>query len=365
VKRPAIIAGCLACLTLSAWGGIAAQTPDRHGNVGLVLPMTDRVGDPELAAHVGRAIHLALDERFRLIDAAALRDSLRRLRIRQPGDASPKLLDGLAREVGVDWVFHATLHYVIREPYPQIAVSARVHRIGAEELEWAGFESECGLDSRRSLGRGIIADIESVAFATARRLIRSYVDPESLPPRPKPDPRAKRGYLSHPLPVERLGRIAVVPFDSVVDRDAAVIGEMLTAVALAELHRRGVAMAPPIHVGESMRAEGTIFRGRIDERTLARMFEDAGVWHIFTGTVETYSVRTGEDFEPRPQIAFHGRLINSRTGEIVWSDGLERHGWSYQSLFRKGRVYAAGTLAERMMESLITSFLGKADKNDR
>ena len=364
MRRPGLIAVCI-WLALSWWGAAGAQLLDRPENTGLVLPMTDRIGDPELAAVVESAIHQALDERFRLIDARELRDSLRRLRIRQPGDASPQLLDGLAREAGVAWVFHARLHHVIREPYPQIAISARVHRVGEGTLEWAGFESICGLDSRRSLGRGIVVDVESIAIATARRLVQGYADPESLPKRRRADPAAKKGYLSRPLPVESLGRVAVVPFDSVVDRDAAVIGELMTAVALAELHRRGVPLAVPIQVGETMRAQGTLLRGEIDEETLAALFEDAGVWHVFTGTVETYSITGGEDFEPRPHIALNGRLINTRTGEIAWVDGLERHGWDRQGLFRVGRVYAAGTLAERMMESLITGFLGKAGKNDR
>ncbi len=325
---------------------------------GALLPIQDRSGDPALAAEVQAALRARLFPQGEQVDAAGLRDAMRRLRLRDPLEAPPRLLAELAREVGAGWFFAATLHQANREPVPQVTLAAQVLVPAEPDLAWAGFACATGLDGRKLLGRGLVEDAGELARGTARRLADDYLRgaraghfaTRRVPP-------ARGGYLRAPLSAPGLGAVAVIPFDAVTDREAAQHSAVLTDLALAALHRRGVRLVHPGLVAEVLLQRGVQSRGELDGLTRAALGIATPVDHIFTGTAESY--RSGATSQvPDPWIAFSARALQVDNGHIVWADGLERRGSDGSGLLERNRVHGAGCLAEQMMEALVGGLVG-------
>jgi hypothetical protein len=359
--------GTRALFVLLVFKAYPAQSEER----GALLPLQDRLGDPSLNVAVQETVREELSRRHALVDRVELRDSLRRLRLRDASEASPATLRQLADDVGADWFFTATLHTATETelsrateafvgpgaiPVPQIILSARAYRkISADsdplDLEWAGFASASGLDQRRLLNRGIVKDPEILARRTARLLIAAFEEKPSVDA-PRPD---RGGFLRGGISVERMSTVAVVPFEGVTDREANVASETVTSLALSVLHENGVRLVPPGLVNQILRRRGTLLRGEVDAETRV-VLQRAGIDLILTGTVLAWEVRSRGP-EPEPRVSFGARLIDAGSGQILWMNGLDREGWDGLHLFGTGRTYSRGRLAQQMMRSLVAGFL--------
>lgn len=356
------------------------------GEAGALLPLQDRVGDPELAAAVEETLREEISRDHTLVDPVALRDALRRLRIRDVNHASPALLDRLGEDLGVDWFFSATVHQATQRraapeagrlatqyetteylatagSVPQLTLSARAYRVGSgNELTWAGFEAASGLDTRGLLELGRVDDLEVLGQQAARQLVASLTSPGDESGRFAP---GRNGFLRQPLAPAAMGTVAIIPFDAVTDADPTVAAETVTELALAVFHERGVRLLFPGGVNEILRRQGVRSRGEVDAATRAALRSEAGVELILTGTVEIWEVRGGGRSEPEPRVAFSVRLLDAESGRILGLDGQDRRGWDQERLFRSGRIYAAGTLAEEMMQSLVAGWLTPRNHRDQ
>jgi hypothetical protein len=325
---------------------------------GALLPLQDRTGDPEMAAAVQAALAARLFPAGDPVAGAQLRDAMRRLRLRDPLNSSPQVLAELGVEIGADWFFAATLHQITREPVPQLTLSAQVFTPGGEELSWAGFIAASGLDQRRLLGRGQIDSLEILARQASLQIADDYLSHAgSLPASPRRrGPAVRSGFRSQPYTPRSLGTVAVIPFDSVTDRDAGLHGALMTDVALAVLSRRQVRVVLPAIVAGILRQQGELARGELDATARDALRRTTSADHIFTGTVEMY--RPGAaGLEPDPWISFSARALATDSGRIVWSAGLEQRGSQHPGPFKTRRIHAAGRLAEQMMEALVDGLL--------
>jgi TolB-like protein len=295
------------------------------------------------------------------------------MRLRNASQATPTTLQQLADELAVDWFFTATLHTATETeltraaqafvgpgavPVPQIILSARVFRKasaadggGGAHLDWAGFASASGLDRRGILNLGVVQDPELLASETARSLVSLFEERPSVD-NPRPD---RKGFLREAISVERLGLVAVVPFASVSDRDANVAAETITSLALSVLHENGVRLAPPGLVNQILRKRGVLLSGEVDAETRNGL-NAFDVDYIVTGTVEEWEIRGGAR-EPLPRVSFGARLIDVRSGQILWMNGQNRGGWDGLNLFGTGRTHSRGRLAQHMMRSLVAGFI--------
>ncbi len=391
IKPAALAAGLLWLATggvgaAQSAGGVAAQSGDDawRRQPGGLLPLHDRVGNPQVAAVVEEALGQALAEGHELIDPIRLRDAQRRLRLRDTSQAGPATLARLGELTAAGWLFSATLHQASENRasraaraytgttsaggVPQIVLSGRVIRLNGDReraapearepaiLGWAGFEAASGLDRRRLLGLGVVADPELLARDVARRLIEAFE--QGRPDAAKEGARrpARGGYLRRPI--DAGGTIAVVPFHSVTARDATVAGETVTDLALAVLHGNGAGhkwniMLPGL-VNEILRRRGTLLRGEVDAEVRAELREH-GADLIMTGAVEAWEVRRGA--EPEPRVGLSARLLDAESGAILWWNGQDRRGWDRSRALGLGRIHASGALAEEVMESLVASFM--------
>jgi hypothetical protein len=349
----------LACIVLMIWvmPTFAQQPPASQG---MLLPLQDRSGDPDLARRVTEMLQAELGLTVQLLPSDGLRDEMRRLRIRDAGDISPQEIRQLAEKFGVDWFVSATLHAARETPEPEFALSAWALRVEENNLAWAGFQSLAGLSTRRSLDRNRIYDLEPLAGLVVRRLmadLRRTVEGAALGPVRAPSDRL--GFVLEPLAAEQLGVVAVVPFESITDWNPSESGEMITALAHATLFRNGAVVVHPGLVNAILRRRGVFMRGELDPLARAALQVGGHADHILTGTVETYD--SPASIEPNPHVAFSARLVDVESGRIVWISGQERKGWDQAGLFEQGKVYDAGSLAETMMQSLMMGFLQAPD----
>jgi len=287
---------------------------------------------------------------------------MRRLRARNARDTAPAKLRQLGEELKIDWVFTATLHRTAGGTVPTVTISAQAFRTDAIELDWAGFEATSGLDHRKMLERGIVRSLEILAERTAFRLAGDFLfggasSSSETKAYFKP---ARNGFLRRPTSPEELGAVAIVPFDSVTDREAALNSEIVTNLAFAMLYRNGVRVVRPSLVNEMLRRRGVLYLGELDELARTSLKIAAQADRIVTGTVEIYE-RQGVR-EPEPWVSFFARLIDVETGRILWINGLEKSGWDNQQAFQTNRLYSAGRLAEEMMHSLIAGLLAPGDE---
>ena len=329
---------------------LGAAVPGAAGAARLaLLPVQDRVGDSGAAGAVEAALARGLAERHELVDRERLRDALRSRRVRSVDDAPPETLRELGRELGVERFVTAVVHLAERELSPRLAVSARSYDALTGELAWAGFEAGSGLDGRRLLGLGVIAELEPLAERIARRLMDGLA--ADLEPGAAPAAAAESAADSG----ASLGTVAVVPFAGLAESDATRAAETATEIVRAALDRRGVPALSPNRVAGALRRERVLAWGALDVPVREALAE-AGAALLVTGSVEAWE-SAGDGLEPEPVVAVALRALDAASGRIVWTGALEGRGWDRQGLFRLGRVYDHGSLGERMIERLVDSMI--------
>jgi hypothetical protein len=341
-------AGLLPALLLAATA--AWYSAPAFGASMALMPVRDLTGDPVSVQVLKQALWAELSLQYELADSVQLRDALRRLRIRDARSVAPEMLRRVADELGVDWVFIATLHRCALEPMPMVTVSAQVMHRGEQRLVWAGFESLTAMDEVGLLGRGWVGDLDTLEQMAAAKLAAGFTwrgNPAQRAPRP-----ASRLFRRLALDVEAAGTIAVLPFEGTTGVGATNTGLMATDLAYAALWRQGATLALPGAVAELLRgAEATIL-GILDHSTRSRLAGELDADLLFTGTVETFEfIQQGA--EPEPAVALAVRIIEPRTGRLLAHGGAEREGWDRQRLFRRGRVHSPERLAQLIMESLV------------
>jgi len=333
---PALVLGPL---LLAALG---PQAPAAPGGVLAVFPTQNRVGDLAAAAAVDEALRRELGRFGRLVGAEDTRDALRRLRLRNSEGAPATVLRRLGRELGASWLVTATLHDADRRDVACLTVSARVYTGETGGLAWAGFRGESGLDRRKLLGRGTIATLEALAPLVVRDLL------ETLPE--GPDAGRGIGTSGARLGPAPLGNVAVVPFTGSTSLQATQNAETVTEAVRARLFADGARLVSPNELGQILRNLQAGRWGGVTGEARAALQETAAADTIVTGAVEAYDT-AGSDLEPDPQMTVALRLLDARTGRILWSGSEEREGGG-RSLFGRGRIHSRGALAVRVAESL-------------
>ena len=327
-----------------------------------LLPLQDRAGNATVATAVATTLREELAREFDLVATGPLRDALRRERLRDAGDMAPADLSALAGKLESELFLSVTVHRVAVSPEPQITLSAWAQRAAEEKPTWFGFRSASGLDTRRTLGRGQLEDPVGLAVTTTRQLLTDLRQ-NLAAGRPAARGKVRRyrgGYRAEGLSRDRIGTVAIVPFESITDRDSTLAGETVTAIARTVLFREEVAVAPPGAVHATLRRRGLFGSGELDPLGRAALGIAGGADTILTGTVEIY--QPAVSLNPNPRVAYSMRLIDVENGEILWIGGLDRRATVRQKSFGRKRTYNAGGLAIESMESLIAGMLGPAER---
>lgn len=155
-------------------------------------------------------------------------------------------------------------------------------------------------------------------------------------------------------PVEtgtRTKRVAVLPFNNISGkRDAA---EIVTNIFLTELFRSGkFTVEEPGNIMQFMIQEKVTTIGEMDFEKLQVLASRFNVDSVIVGMVEEFD--EGKTMEtPTPVIALSARMINPKSGTIVWSAQKKRKGDDYIVVFDFGRVRSITTLTKRAVDEMI------------
>lgn len=340
MRRP--VAPVLLCALLAASTAGLCQ-PQARGIA--VFPVQDRAGDVEVLGVVSRVLEEVLSRHGALVDGALVRDTARRLRLRRIDAADAEALRRLGGELGAEWIVSCTIHEALREEVPRLTVSIRILNAQTGDLEWASFEAASSLDERGVLERGVVDEPTELAEGLMRRML------DGLSGGASDDPGAASNAASA---IEKLGNVALVPFGSLARWRATVSAELATECVRAEAHRLGVRLLPGNLVHRSIMRSQAVW-GEVTEAAREELRRTLDADTILTGTVEVYEVGGGG--EPEPRVTLSMRMIDVRTGRLLWVGGLERSGRHKQGLFRLGRVYSGGVLSKRLAVALLAQFL--------
>jgi TolB-like protein len=318
---------------------------------GMVLPVQNRTSDAEIARALEQAVYVALVFETKLIDTTPLRDEMRRLRLRQVNLGNPELLAALGDRLAVSWLLTVTLHEVVRTPVAQLAISAELFVPGATELSWNGFAAGTSRDGVHWLGRGLGDDIFDLTETLVAKLFESLLAGAEYRSTKLRFGKAKGGFSSFGAQPQPGQTIAIIPFDSVSDFNPNLAAEVVTSATLATLQERGFRVLFPGQVRKDLASQGRLLLGEIDGEGWRALHDQSHVDWILTGTLETY--KEGVGIAPNPWVAFSARLIDAETGQIVWSNGLERQGTDSRRLFDRSRIWSSGQMTHEMTRSLI------------
>jgi len=308
-----------------------------------VAPVQDRVGNPGAVAAVRQPLLEVLADEYDLVDATTLRNALRAGRLREIDAATPEELARVGEATGAELLLSTTLHRVFEESPPRLALSARLYSLADGRLLWSGFAAASGLDHRGLLELGVIDSFDPLARRLVTRFLRTLTG------------RRSEGAADRSGAAE-LGTVALVPLSSVTERAGTAAAAEVTEIVRAELLGQGIATASPGTVTDTLRRHRLLAWGGVDATSLAALGEATGAGYVLTGTVETYEVGGGA-LEPEPHVTIALRLVDCRTGRIAWTGASDRRGWDGLDLFRLGRTYTRGQLAQQMTHHLVRRLL--------
>lgn len=332
----------LACLIVAAPAFFGRES-GAGATVIALFGVQNAAGDTEAANTVDQSLRFELTKYGSLVGPERTRDALRRLRIRSGDRAAPALLRLLGEELAADWLISVSLHDTERRMVPRLTMSIRIYSSATGELLSMGFRGGSGIDRRKVLGLGMITELERLVPVVVRDLLEELPTIGETPaPARNQNQRKTRSHL---------GRVAVVPFTGSTKRRPTFNAETVTEAVRAQLQKTGVDLVSPNLTHEILRLQQSGRWEGVAADTRAALHTDAGADTILTGEVEAYELG-GSESEPRPRVAFAIRLLDARTGRILWTGALERNGWEGHNLLGLGRIHSRGALTDRMTEIL-------------
>jgi hypothetical protein len=351
-----VIRGALLCLLCLTFLPAAIEARASAGGKILLLPVQDRLGDPEAVDAVERALLEALGPRARATEPGRIRDHLRTLRLRDLRLLTQPQLIALSEELAGQHFLVVSLLDLNREPVPSITLSGQLLDADHGEIVWAGFTSSTGRDGAQWLGLGAVDDWRELAHRAVRRLMEDAFAGRAERERPEELEDEPHAFRSPDLPPIAGQRVAVVPFDSIAEGEATWAGTAATDLAYAALDRRGARLVLPGTVNEAMLRSGLLLTGAVRDELRASLPVDLYV----TGTAEAWGY-VAEGLDPQPEVGLAIRFVDADTGRILAMGSLFRNGWSRPGAFELGHISGAGVLARRMMETLLDRLLSPED----
>ncbi len=146
----------------------------------------------------------------------------------------------------------------------------------------------------------------------------------------------------------RLKKIAVLPFYNISGRRDA--GRMVADTYVTELFKSGrYDVEEPGNVLQFMIREHVDTVGEMEIERIKILGRRLGVDAVLVGTVEEYD----DGLRGVPTVSITARMVDSRTGRIVWSGHNKRRGDEYIIAFGVGMVRSASALSQKVINEMI------------
>lgn len=161
-------------------------------------------------------------------------------------------------------------------------------------------------------------------------------------------------HFVHPLAdIPFYERVAIIPFETLSSNRLA--GEKVSNVFYSEALQ--VEFANIIEPGQLTAISATL-RGSVpaanpwSSADLAQLGQEAGIQGVFMGIVRDYEMaRYGR--ESFPLVSLEIRLVDTATGQVVWSASHTRRGGPAMPIFGWGAIHTLGELTTDMCRQIL------------
>jgi TolB-like protein len=268
---------------------------------------------------------------FAVLGEKELKKFLLKERIRSTGYVSQEMAGKLGKDLNVEAILVGSVNTFYHGENPRLGLSARLIRSSDGAILWANHVAATGEDFTGILGLGTIRSIDKLTHKMVNKLLESI----SIAP-----PYKEK---------ESTYSIAVMPFKN--ESKIRGAGMIATYMFISELS--GSRIFEPLSYGNvrnlvvALRVRS---KGELDFKNIGSIAESSGVDGILVGTVERYT--EGQGAMP-PEASISARLIEARTGRILWYNGYQCRGDDGISIFDWGRLRSAENVADEAVSKLV------------
>lgn len=296
---------------------------------------------------------------YTVLASSTLEPFLVQHRIRATNRLSREQLVALGNEFGAAFAMVGSIDLFADTPgNPQWGLSARLLETGTGRIVWADAAGITGDDFTGFLGLGTVTSPEDLAERVVAMLFQSLplagtAGEEQTAARPARSRKVARRVFRDPrLDTEPPKRVAVLPFENGTDRrGAALIMDDLMLAGLFRVGRFEVVDAGEMQ--QVLQRLGLAPYGAIDLESLRRIGDAAGVEAVVLGRVEDYNEGLRPGTSTSPSIAFDARMLDAKSGQILWMGCHEGRGEESQIVLEFGKIKSMVPLAMKVIAELV------------
>jgi len=311
---------------------------------GIIIPLIE----PALRAHG-----------YEVVVASALEPFLAQHRIRATNKLSRDQVVTLGKEFGAAFAMVGSIDLFADTPgNPQWGLSARLLESGTGKIAWADAAGFTGDDFTGFLGLGTVTSPETLAERVVEMLFRSLPlagaagEEQKAALAARSRKAARRVFRDPRLDTEPPKRVALLPFENGTERRGAAL--IMDDLMLAGLSRMGrFEMVDAGETQQVLQGLGLAPYGAIDLESLRRIGDTAGVDAVLLGRVQDYNEGLRPGTSTSPSIALDVRMLDTRTGRILWMGYNEGQGEESQIVLEFGKIKSMVPLAMKVIGELI------------
>ena len=353
-NKPYAIPVVLAASLLMGWPSVS----DGATRIA-VLPFQNVSGHLEAPRIIMPIISKAVQDRgYEVVELNSLEPFLFRHRIRATEKIRRDHLVELGKELGVPLALVGSVDLFADTPgNPQWGISGRLLATDSGGILWAGAAGFTGDDFTGFLGLGTVTFPDRLAELAVDRMFTDFPSGgvKAEPARSAQAVRSRkipgRIFRDPQLDTEPPRRVAVLPFENGTERrGAALIVDDLMVAGLFRVGRFDV-----VDPGEVLHALQTLAvapYGGIDLDSLRRIGEALDADAVILGRVEDYNEGLRPGTSTSPSIALDARMLETKTGKILWMGYHEGLGEEYQIVLDFGKIKSMVPLAMRIIADL-------------
>jgi TolB-like protein len=344
---------------LVVWLALGASSASEGATRIAILPFQNVSGHLEAPPIIMPLIDKAVQDRgYEVMEASSLERFLFRQRIRATEKIHREQLGALGKELGASLALVGSIDLFADTPgNPQWGISGRLLSTESGRVLWAGAAGFTGDDFTGFLGLGTVTSPDRLAELAVDRLLNDFpsgavqVEPPRSPRTTRSRKASGRVFRDPQLDTEAPRRVAVLPFENATERRGAAL--IVDDLIIAVLFRVGrFELVDPGEVSHALRTLAVAPYGAIDLDSLRRIGEALGADAVILGRVEDYNEGLRPGTSTSPSIAVDARMLDTRTGKILWMGYQEGRGEEYQIVLEFGKIKSMVPLAMRVIVDL-------------
>ena len=163
----------------------------------------------------------------------------------------------------------------------------------------------------------------------------------------------KQHYLRPDADMSSIKRIAVLPLETLTQDEYA--GEKIRRIVMSELLARGVDVIEPGEVTSFLRTlQKPLYR--LEKKDIRDLGEKLEVGAVMLGSVEAYKMTSGLTV-PYPEVSVNLRLVETSSGNIIWSAVSTSRGASFWTRHFGTEGLSLSETARRVVKDAVDTLL--------